>query len=72
MVCWAAAGREDTARRQQVLQIPEATLRWLAGTLLMIDDELGAANMLPLIPFAVMSRAKKPSTGSRRAAASGR
>ena len=38
--------------------MPDATPRCSAGTLLMIDDELGAANMPLPIPFAAMSRAK--------------
>src|ERR1022692_916903 len=42
----------------KVERIPEATPRWLAGTLLMMDDELGAENMPVPIPFAAMSRAK--------------
>src|ERR1022692_607173 len=42
----------------KVERIPDATPRWLAGTLLMIEEELGAANMPVPIPFAAMSRAK--------------
>jgi hypothetical protein len=41
-----------------VERIPEATPRWLAGTLLMIEEVLGAANMPLPIPFAAKSRAK--------------
>src|SRR5580700_7444553 len=38
--------------------MPEAAPRYLAGTLLMIDAELGAANMPPPMPFARPRRAK--------------
>src|SRR5450755_4681887 len=51
----------------KVERIPDATPRWLAGTLLMIEEELGAANMPLPIPFAAMSKAKAQygkSTGS--------
>jgi len=51
----------------KVERMPEAAPRCRAGTLPMIDDELGAANMPPPIPFAAMSRAKaqyEKSTGS--------
>jgi hypothetical protein len=41
-----------------VERIPEATPRYFAGTLLMIEEVLGALNMPPPIPFAAMSRAK--------------
>ncbi len=50
-----------------VERIPEATPRYFAGTLLMIEEVLGALNMPPPIPFAAMSRAKAQygkSTGS--------
>ncbi len=48
-------------------RIPDATPRYLAGTLPMIDEELGAANMPPPTPFAAVSNAKAQygkSTGS--------
>jgi len=35
-----------------VARIPDAAPRYLAGTLLMIEAELGAANMPPPTPFA--------------------
>ncbi len=41
-----------------VARMPEATPRWRAGTLLMIDDVLGAANMPLPMPLAAMSSAK--------------
>ena len=41
-----------------VERMPEAAPRCLAGTLLMIEEEFGAANMPLPIPFAAMSRAK--------------
>ena len=40
-----------------VERIPEATPRYLAGTLLMIEEVLGAANMPLPIPLAAMSTA---------------
>ena len=40
-----------------VERIPEATPRYWAGTLLMIDDVLGAANMQLPIPLAAISTA---------------
>jgi hypothetical protein len=52
-------------------RIPDAAPRCRAGTLLMIEEELGAANMPPPIPFAAVA-GRNPSTESRRAAASGR
>ena len=51
----------------KVERMPEATPRCRAGTLLMIEEEFGAANMPLPIPFAAMSRAKAQygkSTGS--------
>ena len=51
----------------KVERMPEAAPRCAAGTLPMIEEELGAANMPLPIPFAAMSTAK-PSKGSRRAA----
>ena len=42
----------------KVERMPEAAPRYLAGTLLMIEEELGAANMPLPIPFTAMSRAK--------------
>jgi hypothetical protein len=42
---------------RKVARIPEATPRWLAGTLLMIADELGDANMPLPIPFVAISTA---------------
>ena len=42
----------------KVARIPEATPRYRAGTLLIIDDVLGAANMPLPIPLAAISRAK--------------
>ena len=42
----------------KVERIPEAAPRCSAGTLLMMDDELGAANMPLPIPFAAISTAK--------------
>jgi hypothetical protein len=41
-----------------VERIPEATPRCRAGTLPMIEEELGVANMPLPIPFAAMSTAK--------------
>jgi hypothetical protein len=38
--------------------MPDATPRYLAGTLLMIEAEFGAANNPPPIPFAAVRRAK--------------
>ncbi len=40
-----------------VARIPEAAPRCSAGTLPMIAEELGAANIPPPIPFNAMSRA---------------
>ncbi len=40
-----------------VARIPEATPRSLAGTLLMIDEVFGDANMPLPTPFAAISRA---------------
>ena len=42
----------------KVERIPEAAPRWLAGTLPMIEEELGAANIPLPIPFTAMSSAK--------------
>jgi hypothetical protein len=42
----------------KVARMPDATPRWPAGTLLIIDEALGAANMPLPIPFAARSRAK--------------
>ena len=42
----------------KVERMPEAAPRCRAGTLLMIEEELGAANMPLPIPFAAMSAAK--------------
>jgi len=42
----------------KVERMPEAAPRWLAGTLPMIEDELGAANIPLPIPFSAMSSAK--------------
>ena len=39
-------------------RMPEAAPRWLAGTLPMIEEELGAANIPLPIPFSAMSSAK--------------
>ena len=55
-----------------VERIPEAAPRWRAGTLLMIEDELGALNMPDADPVERRSAARTPSRGSRPAAASGR
>src|SRR4029077_17501690 len=40
-----------------VERMPEAAPRCLAGTLPMIEEELGAANIPPPIPFSPVSRA---------------
>ena len=42
----------------KVERMPEAAPRWLAGTLPMIEEELGAANIPLPIPFSAMSNAK--------------
>ena len=41
-----------------VARIPDATPRWSVGTLLMIDEVLGAANIPLPIPLSAISTAK--------------
>ena len=48
----------------KVERIPDAAPRCLAGTLPMIDDELGAPNMPEPIPFIAISSGERPDTGS--------
>ena len=42
----------------KVERMPEAAPRWRAGTLPMIEEELGAANMPLPIPLTAISSAK--------------
>ena len=56
----------------KVERMPEAAPRCLAGTLPMIEEELGAANMPPPIPFSGGEQGERPVRRSSPAAASGR
>src|ERR1700722_8460692 len=47
----------DVPEFWKVARMPDATPRWLAGTLLMMAEVLGAANIPEPIPLSAMSKA---------------